>query len=157
MFDPRKAYNCDACRDCAAAVSEAMRTYVDEICKHCAENGHVISTGKIRLARGYRDGVVFAPLGFEPDEFCGLWFVEFGLAVDGRFLVRRLDLGQARFRFAGADDVQYPGAIRENEAKRRRDDLIEAFDRRFGPDDVNIAASTATDAAQIWGRLWPLR
>jgi hypothetical protein len=132
-----------------------MKDYVDQVCEDCAANGVAIAMDRISVPRGYRDGAVVAPLDYEDDEFCGLWFVQFGLAVNQRFMICRLDLGQARFRFSGANDVQYPEAIRENEAKVKRDNLIEAFDQRFGPDHVNTAASTAIEAKQIWERLWP--
>lgn len=126
-----------------------MKAFVDEVCKDCAENGVVIATDKISLVVGYRAGAVVAPLEFEPDEFCGVWFVQIGLAVNGKFIVRRLDLGQARFRFASAADVRHPEGIRKNEAEVKRDDLIEALDQRFGRDHVNTAASTPTEAMQI--------
>jgi hypothetical protein len=132
-----------------------LKAYVDEVCNDCATNGAPIVMARISLPRGYHDGVVVAPLDFEPDEFCGVWFVQFGLAVDGKVIVRRLDLGQARFRYTGANDVQYPGAIRKNDAEVKRDDLIEALDQRFGPDHVNTAALSAIEAMQIWQRLWP--
>jgi hypothetical protein len=94
-----------------------MKDYVDQVCEDCAANGVAIAMARISVPRGYRDGAVVAPLHYEDDEFCGLWFVQFGLAVNQRFMICRLDLGQARFRFSGANDVQYPEAIRENEAK----------------------------------------
>jgi hypothetical protein len=83
-----------------------MKDYVDQVCEGCAANGVAIATARISVPGGYRDGAVVAPLNFEPDEFCGIWFVQFGLAANGKFVVRRLDLGQARFRFTGADDVR---------------------------------------------------
>jgi hypothetical protein len=129
-----------------------MKDYVDDVCNQCAASGAPVI--KTNAPGGYHDGAVVAPLGFEPDEFCGVWFVQFGLAVDGKFIVRRLDLGQARFRYAS--DVSYPGAIRKNEAEVKRDDLIEALDRRFGKDRVNIAAQTPVEAMQIWQRQWPI-
>ena len=132
-----------------------MKAYVDEVAEDCAANGAPVATARIAMSGGYRDGAVVAPLGFEPDEFCGVWFVQFGLAIEGRFVVRRLDLGQARFRYASESDVRYPGAIRKNEAEVKRDNLIEALDERFGPDNVNTAAQTAIEAMQIWRRQWP--
>jgi hypothetical protein len=84
-----------------------------------------------------------------------MWFVQFGLAVDGKFSFHRLDLGQARFRFQGESDVPYPNAIRKNDAEVKRDDLIEALDWRFGMDFVNSTARTQIEAMQICQRLWP--
>jgi hypothetical protein len=92
-----------------------MKDYVDRVCKASAENGTPILS-----APDYRDGALVAPLGFEMDEFCGIWFVQFALAVDRKFAVHTLELGQARFRFSGADDVQYPGAIHKNQAEVKR-------------------------------------
>jgi hypothetical protein len=58
-----------------------MRSYVDEVFKRTVTNGLVIEIGKIPLSRGYRDGAVVAPLDFEIDEFSGVWFVKFGVAL----------------------------------------------------------------------------
>jgi hypothetical protein len=132
-----------------------MKAYVDKVCKDCAANGAPVAMVRIAVPSGYSDGAVVAPLGFEPDEFCGVWFVQFGLTIEGRFVVRRLDLGQARFRFTTESDVLYPGAIRKNDAEVKRDNLIEALDERFGRNHVNTAAQTAIEAMQIWQRLWP--
>ena len=54
-----------------------------------------------------------------------------------------------------AADVRHPEAIKKNAAEVKRDDLIEALDERFGPDQVNIAGTSKIDAMQIWQRLWP--
>jgi hypothetical protein len=81
--------------------------------------------------------------------------VQFGIALNRRFDVHRLDLGQARFRFMVESDVQHPEGIRKNEAEVKRDELIEALDQRFGPEHVNTAATTSIEAMQIWQRLWP--
>ncbi|MGC2594542.1 MAG: hypothetical protein WA425_21755, partial [Xanthobacteraceae bacterium] len=129
--------------------------YVNEICEKTAANGFAIEVERIKLPSGYRDGAVVAPLDFEPDEFCGVWFVQFGLAINRKFAVHRLDLGQARFRYMAAADVRHPEAIKKNAAEVKRDDLIEALDERFGPDQVNIAGTSKIDAMQIWQRLWP--
>ena len=134
-----------------------MKDYVDQVCQTTATDGLTIEVRTISLPGGYRDGAVVAPLGFEPDEFCGVWFVEFGLALNKKFAVYRLDLGQARFRFKTESDVRYPEGIRKNQAEVKRDELIEAFDERFGPDQVNTAATNATEAMQIWSRLWPCK
>ena len=69
--------------------------------------------------------------------------------------VHTLDLGQARFRFSGADDVQYPDAIRKNQAEVKRDELIEALDQRFGRDCVNTGATSVEEDKQICQRIWP--
>lgn len=132
-------------------MSTEMKVYVDDVCMACAAKGATVVTG------AGRDGAVVTPLSFEVDEFSGVWFVEFGLATEGRFSVYRLDLGQARFRFSGAVDVAHPDAIRRDQAEAKRGDLIEALDRRFGPDHVNTAAQTPTEAEQIWKRLWPCK
>ena len=79
-----------------------------------------------------------------------------GLALNQRFAVHKLDLGQARFRFMAESDVRHPHGIRKNEAEVKRDELIEALDERFGPEHVNTAATTTIEAMQIWQRLWPL-
>jgi hypothetical protein len=135
-------------------IEPTMKDYVDRVCKATAANGRPISAASIP-GGVYRDGALVAPLGFEMDEFCGIWFVQFGLAVDRRFAVHTLDLGQARFRFSGANDVQYPGAIRKNQAEVKRDELIEALDQRFGADRVNIAGTSVEEAMQICQRIWP--
>jgi hypothetical protein len=132
-----------------------MRDYVDDVCERTATNGLIVRVETISLPGGYRDGVVVAPLDFELDEFCGIWFVQFGVALNRRFAVHRLDLGQARFRFMVESEVRYPGAISKNQAEVKRDELIEALDERFGPDHVNTAPSTAIEAMKIWQRLWP--
>lgn len=132
-----------------------MSTYVDDICRVTGTNGLPIEVGRIPLSRGYRDGAVVAPLDFEIDEFSGIWFVKFGVAINQRFSVHRLDLGHARFRFIAESAVRHPAGIRKNEAEVKRDELIEALDRRFGPDNVNTAATIAIEAMQIWQRLWP--
>jgi hypothetical protein len=137
-----------------------MKAHVDAACKDCVANGAAIAMAQIPVR--YRDGAVVAPLRWEPDEFCGVWFVRYGLAVNGRFVVRRLDLGQARFRFACEGDVQHPEGVRPNTAEVRRDALIEALDQRFGPDHVHIyctpscTSSSDTQAMQVCQRLWPL-
>jgi hypothetical protein len=132
-----------------------MKTYVEHVCQQCAEQGAVIATARILHPARYREGALVMPLDYEPDEFSGMWFVQFGLAVNERFIIRRLDLGQARFRFSDADDVAYPGAIRRDEAEVKRGDLIEVLDERFGPNGVNIAARTKDEAMKICNRLWP--
>ena len=132
-----------------------MRSYVDEVCKRTATYGLVIEVGRIPLSRSYRDGAVVAPVDFEIDEFSGIWFVKFGVALSQRFAVYRLDLGHARFRFMTESDLRHPEGIRKNEAEVKRDELIEALDQRFGPEHVNTAATTAIEAMQIWQRLWP--
>jgi hypothetical protein len=132
-----------------------MREYVDKICDMTATNGVVIDLGRISLSRGYHDGAVVTPLDFELDKFSGIWFVQFGVALNRRFAVFRLDLGQARFRFTTESDVRDPEAITKNEAEVKRDELIEALDQRFGSEYVNTAASTRIEAMQIWQRLWP--
>ena len=134
-------------------MSDEMKAYVDVVCKECAAAGAPIAMARIPFP--YHDGAVIAPLDFETDEFCGAWFVQFGLAFEGKFIVRRLDLGQARFRFSGADDVPHPEGIRPNQAQVRRDDLIDALDQRFGPEHVNTAPTTKIEAEQIWQRIWP--
>jgi hypothetical protein len=132
-----------------------MKAYVAQACKDCVANGAVIELASIPYSLGYHDGAVVAPLGFETDEFCGAWFVWLGLALGGRFIIRRLDLGQARFRFTCEGEVQHPEGVRPNTAEVRRDGLIEALDQRFGPDRVNIAPRTEIEARQICQRLWP--
>jgi hypothetical protein len=129
-----------------------MKGYVDEICEKTAKNGIVIEVGR---SKAYSDGAVVAPLDFEIDEFCGVWFVQFGVALDQRFAVYRLDLGQARFRMMVESDVQHPEGINKNEAAVKRDKLIEALDQRFGPEHVYAAATTSIEAMQICQRLWP--
>lgn len=129
-----------------------MKSYVDEICEKTAKNGRPVEVGR---SKGYSDGAVVAPLDFELDEFCGVWFVQFGVALNRRFAVHRLDLGQARFRFMAEGEVQHPEGIKKNEAEVKRDDLIEALDQRFGLEHVNTAATTSIEAMQIWRRLWP--
>lgn len=131
------------------------RDYVKDVCNQCAQKGAVIAVERIVSPAHYRDGALVMPLDYEPDEFCGMWFVQFALALNERFVVRRLDLGQAKFRFSGADDVAYPAAIRRDEAEVKRGDLIEALDERFGPNDVNTAARTKEEAMEICNRVWP--
>jgi hypothetical protein len=132
-----------------------MREYIEKICEKTTSQGRIVEIERISIPGGYRDGAVMAPLGFEVDEFCGVWCVQFGLALSRRFAVHTLELGQARFRFSGEGDVQYPGAIRKNQAEVKRDELIEALDDRFGSENVNIAATSLIEAMRIWQRLWP--
>jgi hypothetical protein len=132
-----------------------MKNYLNEISARTAAKGLVIDVEKISLSSGYRDGVVVAPLDFEPDEFCGVWFVQFGIAVSRRFAVYRRDLGQARFRFSTVSDVRHPNGISKNEAEVERDKLVEALDQRFGAANVNTAATNTIEEMQIWQRLWP--
>lgn len=134
-----------------------MMEYVDQICRKTTDKGLIIDVEKIERPARYRDGAVVAPLDFEPDEFCGVWFVKFGMAVNGRFAVFRLDLGQSRFRFMGAGDVRHPEGISKNQAEVKRDELIEALDERFGPENANTAATTSIEAMKIWQRLWPVK
>jgi hypothetical protein len=128
-----------------------MKSYVDEICEKTVKNGIAIEVGR---SKGYSDGAVVAPLDFEIDEFCGAWFVRFAVALNQRFAVHRLDLGQARFRIMVENEVQHPEGIRKNEAEVKRDELIEALDQRFGPEHVYTAATTSIEAMQICQRLW---
>jgi len=123
-----------------------MKSYVDEICEKTAKDGTMVDGP---------NGAVVAPLDFEIDEFSGVWFVQFGIALNQRFAVHRLDLGQARFRITVESEVQYPGGIRKNEAEVKRDELIEALDQRFGSQHVNAAAATSEEAMQICQRRWP--
>lgn len=127
--------------------------YVDDVCKSTASSGTAIDSEKCEIS--YRDGALVAPLAYEMDEFSGTWFVQFGIALGRRFRLHRLDLGQARFRFSGAADVRHPEAIRKNEAEVKRDNLIEALDRRFGANQVNTAATSPENAMVICQRLWP--
>jgi hypothetical protein len=127
-----------------------MKDYVDRVCKATAENGT-----QILPVADYRDGALVWPLEYEPDEFYAIWFVHFALAVDRKFAVHTLDLGQARFRFSGADDVQFPNAITKNQAEVKRDELIEVLDKRLGKDRVNLAATKPEEAMQICQRIWP--
>jgi hypothetical protein len=94
-----------------------MKSYVDEICEKTAKNGIVIEGG----LGGYSDGAVLTPLDFELDEFCGVWFVQICVALNRRFAVHRLDLGQARFRIMVESEVQHPEGISKNEALVKRD------------------------------------
>jgi hypothetical protein len=128
-----------------------MKKYVDEICRKAASQGTLIEVEKIQ----YRDGAVVAPLDFELDEFSGVWFVQFAVAVNRKLGVFTLDLGQARFRFGAAGDVSHPEAITKNQALVKRDELIEALDQRFGANQVNTAASSSMEAMEICQRLWP--
>jgi hypothetical protein len=132
-----------------------MKDYVAEICEMTATNGLMIDLGRISLSRGYQDGVVVAPVDYELDDFSGVWFVQLGVALNRRFAVFRLDLGQARIRIDTEFDVRHPEGLTKNEAEVKRDQLIEALDQRFGSERVNTAASTPFEAMQIWQRLWP--
>lgn len=132
-----------------------MKTYIDDVCEQTARDGLAIEVDKITLPGGYSDGAVVAPLDYELDEFTGVWLVQFGIAVARRFAVHTLDLGQARFRARGANDIPHPEAITKNQAAVKRDELIEALDQRFGTEHVSVAAGTAIEAMQIWQRLWP--
>jgi len=123
-----------------------MKRYLDKIYESTAKTGAVIEGP---------NGAVVGPLDFEVDEFCGTWFVKFGLALNQRFAMHRLDLGQARFRIMVESDVQHPGGITKNEAEVKRDKLIEALDLRFGVDHVYTAATTIVEGMQICQRLWP--
>ena len=57
--------------------------YVEHVCQQCAGKGAVIATARISRPAHYRDGALVMPLDFEPDEFSGMWFIQFGLAVEG--------------------------------------------------------------------------
>jgi hypothetical protein len=131
-----------------------MKDYVEDICENTAKNGLMINLGRIVPPASDHNGAVVAPLNFEVDEFSGIWFVEFGVALNGRFAIFRLDLGQARFRSTTVSDVRHPDGIRKNEAEVKRDQLIEALDQRFGSARVHAAASSI-EATLIWKRLWP--
>jgi hypothetical protein len=150
----------------ATAMEATMKAYVDKVCKDCATNGVAVATARILPPLRYHDGAGVAPLGFEPNEFCGVWFVQFGVAVDAKFVVCRLDLGQARFRFTSERDVQYPGAIRKSDADVKRDDLIEAGSSVWaelceyrgldtGRGDANLATPLAVQSAVIPRRKRP--
>lgn len=129
-----------------------LKAYVAGLCSQTEARGRAVDIHRMPLHH-YRQGALVFPLGFESDE-CQ-WFVEFAISVRERVAFYRLDLGQARFRFSGVDDVAYPGAIRKNQAEVKRDELIEALDARFGPNDVNAACQTAEDAMQVCNRIWP--
>ena len=124
-----------------------MKEYVEELCERTMRAGNPVEVGRIRLQSGYRDGAVVGPVDYEDGKFCGVWFVEFGLAVSKKFGRYRKTLGQAGLRFSGA--------ARKSEADMLRDQLIEALDDRFGPENVIAAANTTAEAGQIWSRLWP--
>ena len=104
-----------------------MKDYVAEICEMTATNDLMIDLGRMPLSRSYQDGVVVAPVDYEIDEFSGVWFVQLGVALNRRFAVFRLDLGQARFRIDTEFDVRHPKGLTKNEAQVKRDDLIEAL------------------------------
>jgi len=126
-----------------------MKEYVEELCERTMRAGYPVEVGQIRLQSGYRDGAVVGPVDYEDDKFCGIWFVELGLAVSQKFGRYRKALGQAGLRFSGA--------VKKSEADVLRDQLIEALDDRFGPENVIAAANTTAEAGQIWGRLWPCK